>query len=672
MCGIFGIISGSDSGYNAKELKQIFIRLARLSERRGRESSGIAAVIGQKNQIAVFKGALRISKALECSQLNLFLNDYFKSENAPYIIMGHSRLATNGSRLNEGNNQPVVKNGIVAIHNGIIVNAGKLFVKHNRVKREFSIDTEIIPSLINEFQNTNLELSKAVEKTKKEIEGTASSALLFSAYNAVHLFSNNGSLYYANGDSGILIFASEKYILENALSGVMQSRIKTLNGIKQMPLNEGLWAFPDEKGKFCFDGTNGFSMPAVKNKSIVVSSLGGGNGVKKNESLIEIEDFKANAIGCMEKVHLEYNIERIRGLKRCSKCILPETFPFIEFDENGVCNYCRGYVIKNRKKEISRLTELIEPYRRGRGRPDCIIPYSGGRDSSFLLHYSKSELGLNPIAFTYDWGMVTDLARRNIARLCGKLGIENIIVSADIDWKRENIRKNISAWLKKPELGMIPIFMAGDKYFFYYTNKVKNQTGISLNIWGINPLENTDFKTGFAGIKPAFNKARIYSISYANQLKLLSFVAGNYIKNPGYVNQSVLDTLGSYIVRYFYPGRDYYHFYDYFQWNEKLIEDTLINRYDWEKAIDTNSTWRIGDGTAGFYNYLYFTIAGFSENDTFRSNQVREGMITREYALKKAEEENFPRYESIKWYLQIVGLDFEDVIKRINEIKKLY
>ena len=61
----------------------------------------------------------------------------------------------------------------------------------------------------------------------------------------------------------------------------------------------------------------------------------------------------------------------------------------------------------------------------------------------------KIYLKLNPIAFTYDWGMVTDLARRNIARVCGKLGVENIIVSADIHWKRENIRKNISGMVKE-------------------------------------------------------------------------------------------------------------------------------------------------------------------------------------------------------------------------------
>ena len=70
----------------------------------------------------------------------------------------------------------------------------------------------------------------------------------------------------------------------------------------------------------------------------------------------------------------------------------------------------------------------------------------------------KNELGLNPITYTYDWGMVTDLARRNIARICGKLGVENIIVAANIHWKRMNISKNIKAWLKNPSLGMIPLF----------------------------------------------------------------------------------------------------------------------------------------------------------------------------------------------------------------------
>ena len=50
--------------------------------------------------------------------------------------------------------------------------------------------------------------------------------------------------------------------------------------------------------------------------------------------------------------------------------------------------------------------------------------------------------------------------------------------------------------------------------------------------------------------------------------------------------------------------------------------------------LDTKSTWRIGDGTASFYNYVYTLVAGFSENDTFRSNQIREGMINQRKSFR--------------------------------------
>ena len=65
-----------------------------------------------------------------------------------------------------------------------------------------------------------------------------------------------------------------------------------------------------------------------------------------------------------------------------------------------------------------------------------------------------------PITYTYDWGMVTDLGRRNISRMCAELKVENIIIAADISKKRRNIAMNLKAWLKCPHLGMVSIFTA--------------------------------------------------------------------------------------------------------------------------------------------------------------------------------------------------------------------
>ena len=142
------------------------------------------------------------------------------------------------------------------------------------------------------------------------------------------------------------------------------------------------------------------------------------------------------------------------------------------------------------------------------------------------------------------------------------------------------------------------------------------------------------------------------------------------MQSPSYFNSSLWDTLSGEYYRSFTAKKDYYHIFDYWRWDEDLVGSTLDN-YGWERAIDTSTSWRIGDGTAGFYNYVYHTVAGFTEHDTFRSNQVREGDLTRERALELVQDENKPRYQNIRWYLDTLGMDYYDVIKLINSIPKL-
>ena len=103
--------------------------------------------------------------------------------------------------------------------------------------------------------------------------------------------------------------------------------------------------------------------------------------------------------------------------------------PFIKFDNNGVCNYCKNYKLKNQPKPFKEIEELLEKYKSKFGNQrNCILPFSGGRDSSYALHLAVKKLKLKPIAYTYDWGMVTDLGRRNISLMCSELGVENIIM----------------------------------------------------------------------------------------------------------------------------------------------------------------------------------------------------------------------------------------------------
>ncbi|GIK22984.1 MAG TPA: hypothetical protein PKD03_00015 [Ignavibacteriaceae bacterium] len=676
MCGIFGLIAKEDN-YNKKTLLKTLEDVAKLSQVRGKDSSGLTYRFESNKTIEVLRGPVSIDELL-------LTNDYKKlkqkiveeiktNSNKVFTALGHARLVTNGTQLKDFNNQPVIKDGVIGVHNGIIVNEAVLWNKHSELKREYEIDTEILFSIIRKYINTGISSIQACIDAANEISGTVSIGFMLNDREEFILFSNNGSLYILTNLEDILIFSSEKNILNRLIkkNGFLINRNFS---IEQVHANNGFIISLKDFNIIGFDlGTDtGLKITADSNETLDIRITNHHPNKSQLPAVVDPGKFTNGIQTNSEKKLLEYNIDRISKLKRCTKCILPETFPFIDYDHNGVCSICKNYVKKNNSKSIEELKKLVEPYRKINGQPDCLIPFSGGRDSTYTLHIVKNILKMNPIAFTYDWGMVTDLARRNIARVTGKMGVENIIVSADIKKKREYIKKNIVAWLKKPHLGMVPLFMAGDKYFFYYADKVKKQNDIKLNIWGANPLENTDFKVGFCGVPLRFNKIRIYSLSIPDQITLFSFVGKNIFTNPSYLNKSLLDTFGSFLSRYMVKKEHYYHLFDYYRWDENEIEDLIINEFKWEKACDTKTTWRIGDGTAAFYNYIYYTVAGFSEYDTFRSNQIREGMLDRTTALNLVNEENKPRYESLKWYLEIIGLDFEKTIRRINQIQKLY
>jgi glucosamine--fructose-6-phosphate aminotransferase (isomerizing) len=669
MCGIFGIIVKQNAQVKNSFITKTLEFVAHRSVARGKDSSGLVFKNDKTKEFNLVKGDIPVYRLLESPYYKKFIKDALVSFNSgeAFQAIGHARLVTNGSQLKEENNQPVNKDGIIGIHNGIIVNVDKLWEQNLHLIRQYDIDTEVLLSLIQDNIKKRIDVKSAVKKALADIEGTVSAALFFEDRHDFILATNFGSLYYIMDDN-FLVFASEEFFLKSVIkklklqyAEIIHLKAKTGLVLNTLSFKNSVFG-PQTKEEH-------YQSSIHEKYKINIQNL-------KSDFDKEVVIDPAVFIDRKKEAHLfrllENNEEQIKKLRRCSKCILPETFPFIHYDSMGVCNYCLNHKPQAQIHSFDKLRELVEPYRSNNGRPDCIVPFSGGRDSTYSLHIVKKELNLNPIAFTYDWGLVTDLARRNIARACGKLGVENVMVSANINWKRDNVRKNVQAWLKKPDLGMIPLFMAGDKYFFYYCDRIKKQTGISLNIWGINNLENTDFKTGFAGLEPNFDKKRIYSLNGKNQLKLFGFVAKNLMQSPGYINQSIFDSLGSFAVRYFAPKKDYFHLFDYYKWDENELDGLIKKEYNWETAIDTNSTWRIGDGTASFYNYIYNTVAGFTENDTFRSNQIREGSITRQEALFKVYEENNARYETLRWYIEIIGLNFEEVVKSVNKIPKLY
>jgi hypothetical protein len=605
VCGIFGFIGPDElDSASAKAL-------VKHAQQRGRDSSGM--VIHRDGAYSAYRADYPIGWLLK------------RIPELGNLFFGHSRLVTNGT----SDNQPVSREQVIVLHNGIIVNEESVWQALGKTP-ELQIDTEVIPAIIASHLADGGTVETAAARVLELTDGVVACAALVPGLGKLLLFSNNGSLYVAD-KSGGLVFSSERYPLEQ----IGAENIRQVKG----------------------------------DDAVVVE-------VPTHERPIDIREWASRSVdlvpglgfSAQEEALLQYPKPELR---RCTKCILPETMPFISFDENGVCNYCLHYKPRNHPRPKEELFELVEPYRRAHG-DEVLVPFSGGRDRSYGLHLIIHELGLRPVTYTYDWGMVTDLGRRNVSRMSAKLGVENIIVAADITTKRDYIRRNLNAWIKRPHLGMLSVLTAGDKHFFRHIETLKRQTGVQLNLWGINPLEVTHFKAGFLGVPPDFAEERVYSHGAMKQLRYQSLRFRAMLQSPGYFNRSIPDTLAGEYYRSFTTKSDYFHIFDYWRWDEKLIEDTLDAEYDWERAPDTQTTWRIGDGTAAFYNYAYYTIAGFTEHDTFRSNQIREGELTRDEALRLVEEENTPRYPNLKWYLDVVGVDFTQAIEAINRTPRLY
>ena len=74
-------------------------------------------------------------------------------------------------------------------------------------------------------------------------------------------------------------------------------------------------------------------------------------------------------------------------MKICSQCVLPETFPGIQFDDDGVCQYCRSGESIDRNAIRKETEAFLSSIRGGAPQYDIVVAYSGGKDSTYALKY---------------------------------------------------------------------------------------------------------------------------------------------------------------------------------------------------------------------------------------------------------------------------------------------
>src|SRR5262249_1584277 len=114
-------------------------------------------------------------------------------------------------------------------------------------------------------------------------------------------------------------------------------------------------------------------------------------------------------------------------LRRCTRRVIPETHETIMFDTQGVCNVCHHHAYKPEAIDWSQrqheLDELIAAYR-GKYSHDCIVPFSGGKDSTFTLYHLVTAYKVKPLVVQFDHGFLRPNLRQNNERTFKKLGVD--------------------------------------------------------------------------------------------------------------------------------------------------------------------------------------------------------------------------------------------------------
>lgn len=199
-------------------------------------------------------------------------------------------------------------------------------------------------------------------------------------------------------------------------------------------------------------------------------------------------------------------------MKRCTKCVLPETFPHITFNDEGVCNFCQGFKGQEKLQEdkaayLIKFKNLISEVR-GKSDYDCTVSYSGGKDSSYTLYVLKEVFKLRVLALVLDNGFISKQAFSNIDVLTSKLGVDCQIIKPNFQIMKKLFRYAVNNPMYSPKTleraSTICTSCIGLVKFIFL--KIALEKNIPMMGWGWSPGQ-APIRSSIMKINPMMFKA---------------------------------------------------------------------------------------------------------------------------------------------------------------------
>jgi len=352
-------------------------------------------------------------------------------------------------------------------------------------------------------------------------------------------------------------------------------------------------------------------------------------------------------------------------IERCRRCILPRTLPSVTLDDRGICNHCRDYETRFPPGKIlgpegaARFEELLSRVRKRHCRYDCLVPLSGGKDSTYALYLCSKVYNLRCLAITFDNGYLSQHARKNVQNGVTASGADHVYYTVN----RQLMLQLYRLFLEKCG-SFCPACMRGIGAAIDFARLLDiplTVSGTGRRVEYLSMLPEL-----FQGGDPSFFKKVVEGTPFEFRAHHLS------VRQPGF-NLRRLSRIASRLLRLpLLPKQQQVGIYDYFDPSFDQILPIIEREMGWTKPVDGFEHMDCQmHGVAHYVQSLRFPE--ITPSTVHQSGLVRMGRTTREAALQldQAQLRDRRTPSQLGVFLREVGMSQEEFEKVAKDWRKM-
>jgi N-acetyl sugar amidotransferase len=347
-----------------------------------------------------------------------------------------------------------------------------------------------------------------------------------------------------------------------------------------------------------------------------------------------------------------------KKMKYCTRCCLPETWEGIKFDKVGICSICKSSEDKMNIEWINKeiiLRKIFSSFK-NKNYYDCLLPISGGKDSTFQSYVLTKKYKLNPLAVTHGQNWFSLTGRENLENCLNKFDLDHIFICPSRN-KINNVAKQSlekigdSCWHCHIGAGTFAIQISFD-------------WKIGLIIYGEAPSD-TDARGSFKKNNEHVSVYRFLKESAIENNK--KFISKEYnikkLSNWSYPDGKELLKFNPKII----------HLGQYIFWDEQKNVDFVSKHFGWKntRVENTYKGYKSNECVmAGVHDYLNFLKRGIGRASVHASEDARRGLITKEQGHGLIKKFDMQKPHALTYYKKITGFNDNSIKKNIVKARQ--